>query len=138
MFHKCFTGTWQISAFQPIFHWSFLISSPIFQKMCIVNLYFLKRKDRYLVFGSFLLISNLVIYKWTEKKMFTKYWTLEKARRRTYGKWVDRWRPETVPERGADSKIFSFIQVLFMCVIVGFTSSSFIFVTVTKTLENIR
>ena len=38
----------------------------------------------------------------------------------------------TGEDRVADSKIFSFIQVLFICVIVGFTTSSFILITVTK------
>ena len=62
--------------------------------------------------------------------MFTKYWRWN----RYSHKGEIRESELTGEDRVADSKIFSFIEVLFVCVIVGFTTSSFIFVTVTKFL----
>ena len=44
-----------------IFHSAFPITSSIFQKMCITNLYSLKKKYKYSVLGSFLLICNLQV-----------------------------------------------------------------------------
>ena len=62
--------------------------------------------------------------------MFTKYW---RWNRYSHNGEI-RENELTGEDRVADSKIFSFIEVLFVCVIVGFTTSSFIFVTVTKFL----
>ena len=62
--------------------------------------------------------------------MFTKYW---RWNRYSHNGEI-RESELTGEDRVADSKIFSFIEVLFVCVIVGVTTSSFIFVTVTKFL----